>query len=60
MVRLGRDRLRQIVPSQGPGGVIGQAVLALAGLAAWTAVYTVPSESLAVVQCFGRYLARAT
>ncbi len=32
------------------------AVLALAGLGAWTAYYTVPSDSVAVVQRFGKYL----
>jgi membrane protease subunit HflK len=32
------------------------AVLALAGLVAWSAYYTVPSDSVAVVQRFGRYL----
>jgi membrane protease subunit HflK len=42
--------------SGGPRGVIGLAVLALAGLGAWTAYYTVPSDSVAVVQRFGKYL----
>ena len=32
------------------------AVLALVGLGAWTAYYTVPSDSVAVVQRFGKYL----
>ena len=31
-------------------------VLALAGLGAWTAYYTVPSDSVAVVQRFGKYI----
>jgi len=42
---------KQIIPR-----VIVLAVLALAGLGAWTAYYTVPSDSVAVVQRFGKYL----
>jgi membrane protease subunit HflK len=55
-VRQGQDRLKQILPRGGPRGVIVLAVLALAGLGAWTAYYTVPSDSVAVVQRFGKYL----
>jgi len=56
VVRMGQDRLKQIMPSGGPRGVIILAVFALAGLGAWTAYYTVPSDSVAVVQRFGKYL----
>src|SRR5690348_11659979 len=56
LVRQGRDRLKQILPGGGPSPVILFAVLALVGLGAWTAYYTVPSDSVAVVQRFGRYL----
>jgi len=56
LVRQGQDRLKQSMQSGGPRGVILFAVLALAGLAAWTAYYTVPSDSVAVVQRFGKYL----
>ncbi len=42
---------RQIMPR-----ILILAVLALAGLGAWTAYYTVPSDSVAVVQRFGKYL----
>ncbi len=56
LVRRGQDRLRRVLPSGGPGGAIVLAVLALAGLGAWTAYYTVPSDSVAVVQRFGKYL----
>jgi len=55
-VRQGQDRLKQVPPRGGPRGVIALAVLALAGLGAWTAYYTVPSDSVAVVQRFGKYL----
>lgn len=56
LIQQGQVRLKQILPSGGPRGVIVLAVLALAGLGAWTAYYTVPSDSVAVVQRFGKYL----
>ena len=56
LIRQGQDRLKKIMPGGGPRGVIALAVLALAGLGAWTAYYTVPSDSVAVIQRFGKYL----
>lgn len=56
LVRQGQDRLKQIMSRGGPRRVIALAVLALVGLGAWTAYYTVPSDSIAVVQRFGKYL----
>jgi len=56
LVRQGQDRLRGMMQSGGPRRVIVIAVLALVGLGAWTAYYTVPSDSVAVVQRFGKYL----
>jgi membrane protease subunit HflK len=56
LIRQGQDRFAQMMPSGGAGGFIAVAILALAGLALWTAFYTVPSDSVAVVQRFGRYL----
>jgi membrane protease subunit HflK len=56
LIRQGQDRLKRLLPSGGPRGFIVLAVLALAGLGAWTAYYTVPSDSVAVVQRFGKYL----
>jgi len=56
LVRQGQDRFRQIMPGGGSRGAILLAVLVLAGLGAWTAYYTVPSDSVAVVQRFGKYL----
>ena len=56
LVRQGRDRLGQMLPGGGARGIIALALLALAGLGAWTAYYTVPSDSVAVVQRFGKYL----
>jgi len=56
LVRQGRDRLGQMLPGGSPRGLIALVLLALAGLGAWTAYYTVPSDSVAVVQRFGKYL----
>jgi membrane protease subunit HflK len=44
------------VPNSGLGGVITAIVAVLIGLGAWTAYYTVPSDSVAVIQRFGKYL----
>jgi modulator of FtsH protease HflK len=56
LLRQGQDRLKKILPSGGPRPIIFLAALALVGLVAWTTYYTVPSDSVAVVQRFGKYL----
>ena len=56
LVRQGQERLKQILPPGGPSGAIGLVLLAVAIVGAWTAFYTVPSDSVAVVQRFGKYL----
>ena len=56
LLRQGLDRLRKMMPGGGLHGGILIVILALAGLLAWTAYYTVPSDSVAVVQRFGKYL----
>ncbi|MDH3228467.1 MAG: FtsH protease activity modulator HflK [Alphaproteobacteria bacterium] len=56
LVRQGQDRLKQIMPGGGRRGVIILVILVLIGLGAWTSYYTVPSDSVAVVQRFGKYL----
>ena len=53
LARQGQDRLKQIIPCGGSSGVILLALFVLVGLGAWTAYYTVPSDSVAVVQRFG-------
>jgi membrane protease subunit HflK len=50
-----QGRFKQMMPSRGPPGLIVLVVLALLGVGAWTAYYTVPSDSVAVVQRFGKY-----
>jgi membrane protease subunit HflK len=56
VVRLGQNRLKQILPGGGLRPAIFLAILGLVGLFVWTAYYTVPSDSVAVVQRFGKYL----
>jgi modulator of FtsH protease HflK len=56
LIRQGRDRIMRTLPSGGPSGVIAAIVVVLIGLGAWTAYYTVPSDSVAVVQRFGKYV----
>ncbi|MEO3431360.1 FtsH protease activity modulator HflK [Pelagibius sp. CAU 1746] len=56
LVREWQDRLRRMIPGGGGRGIIIVAVLALLGFGAWSAYYTVPSDSVAVVQRFGKYL----
>lgn len=50
-------KLKGFLPNGGGfGGILVIALIALLGLAAWSAYYTVPSDSLAVVQRFGKYI----
>ena len=56
LVRQVQEQLKQLMPGGGIRGWVLLAVLALGGLAAWTSYYTVPSDSVAVVQRFGKYL----
>jgi membrane protease subunit HflK len=56
LLRQGMGQFKQMLPRGSPGGAIVLAVLLLIGLGAWTAYYTVPSDSVAVVQRFGKYL----
>src|SRR5689334_22931273 len=56
IVQLGQDGLKRLMPSGGPRCAIALAILALVGLGVWTAYFTVPSDSVAVVQRFGKYL----
>jgi membrane protease subunit HflK len=56
LIGQGQERLKQIMPGGGPRSVIIAAILAALLVGAWTAYYTVPSDSVAVVQRFGKYL----
>ena len=56
LLQQGVARLRLMMPGGRAGGVFVLAALVLVGLSLWTAYYTVPSDSVAVVQRFGKYL----
>ena len=51
-----RAGLKRIMPGGGPRSMIFAAIFAALLVGAWTAYYTVPSDSVAVVQRFGKYL----
>jgi membrane protease subunit HflK len=52
----GQERLKKMMPDGGSGTPILFVVLGALLFGAWTAYYTVPSDSVAVVQRFGKYL----
>lgn len=56
LLRQGQARLRNLMPGGGQYGIFSLLILLLIGLGAWTSYYTVPSDSVAVVQRFGQYL----
>ena len=55
-IRQGQSQLKQILSGSGLRENIILLILILAGLTAWTSFYTVPSDSVAVLQRFGKYL----
>jgi membrane protease subunit HflK len=55
LIREGRERINQMMPGGGSSSIFGFAGLILVVLGVWTAYYTVPSDSVAVVQRFGQY-----
>ena len=56
VIRQGMARLKRMMPGGHARGVFVLAAIVLVGLGLWTAYYTVPSDSVAVVQRFGKYL----
>lgn len=55
-IRQGQEQLRRIMPRGSPGGGVILAGLIVVGAGLWSTFYTVPSDSVAVVQRFGRYI----
>ena len=56
LFRKGQERFKRMVPGGSSRGPVVFALVALIALMAWTAYYTVPSDSVAVIQRFGKYL----
>ncbi len=56
VIRQGMARLQRMMPGGLARRVFVLAAIVLVGLGLWTAYYTVPSDSVAVVQRFGKYL----
>jgi membrane protease subunit HflK len=56
LFRQGKVQFGQMLPGGSTRGALIIALLVLAGVGAWSAYYTVPSDSVAVVQRFGKYL----
>jgi membrane protease subunit HflK len=56
LIKQGQDWLQRMTSGGGPRSVIVLAIVVLIGLGVWTSYYTVPSDSVAVVQRFGKYL----
>ena len=57
LLQRGQDRFKQMIPGGGSSkGRTGFVIVLLLAFAAWTAYYTVPSDSVAVIQRFGKLL----
>ena len=56
LLHQGQLRLRNLMPGGGQYGIFSIVILLLIGMGLWTSYYTVPSDSVAVVQRFGQYL----
>jgi membrane protease subunit HflK len=56
LFRQGKAQFGQMLPGGSTRGALIIALVVLVGVAAWSAYYTVPSDSVAVVQRFGKYL----
>jgi len=56
LIKKGQAHLRRITPGKSSKGPFFFVILILVLLMAWTAWYTVPSDSVAVIQRFGKYV----
>ena len=56
LIQQGQQRLKNMMPGGGARGRSGIIIVFLLLLTAWSAYYTVPSDSVAVIQRFGKYL----
>lgn len=56
IIRQGQQRLKQMMLGGGSRGLGVIVIIILLATGAWSAFYTVPSDSVAVIQRFGKYL----
>jgi membrane protease subunit HflK len=56
VIRRAQEWFNRMRPGGRLGSVFGIAILVVVGIGLWTAYYTVPSDSVGVVQRFGKYL----
>lgn len=56
VIKRGIKSVNNLIPTGGPGGVLIIMACVLLGLSIWSSYYTVPSDSVAVVQRFGKHL----
>jgi membrane protease subunit HflK len=56
VIRRIQERLKKLLPGGGGRILLILAAVVLVVISAWTTAYTVPSDSVAVVQRFGKYL----
>ena len=55
LARQVKSQFTQVTGGRGPREIAIYVILALAGIGAWTSYYTVPSDSVAILQRFGKY-----
>ncbi|WP_288355455.1 FtsH protease activity modulator HflK [uncultured Cycloclasticus sp.] len=56
LIKRGLDSLKRLLPGGSPSATLALFILIIVGLSIWSSYYTVPSDSVAVVQRFGMYL----
>lgn len=56
LIKRGLDSLKTLLPGGSPLSTLVLFILILVGLSIWSSYYTVPSDSVAVVQRFGKHL----
>ncbi|WP_018274875.1 FtsH protease activity modulator HflK [Teredinibacter turnerae] len=56
LVKRGLDSLKRLLPGGSPRATFTIFILAVIGVSIWSSYYTVPSDSVAVVQRFGKHL----
>mgnify|MGYP001553768273 FL=1 len=56
LILKGQQRIKQLIPGGGSRGRGGFILVLLLLFTAWSAYYTVPSDSVAVIQRFGKYV----